>query len=147
MKNLWGKYSYELGITYKEERLPFSLKTRDYLAKSLIEKGYQKVDRNKQVVLSREDYDSLKAENDKYVKDCINYLATINKLENKVWEVEQQARKETAREILQELYIACEDDTYGQVVVDFTILENFARQYGVDIGGGNNDADKTDGYK
>lgn len=48
------------------------------------------------VVLSREEYDTLKAENDKYVKDCIDYIATINKLENKVWEVEQQASKETA---------------------------------------------------
>ena len=51
------------------------------------------------VIISREEYDTLKAENDKYVKDCIDYIATINKLENKVWEVEQQASKETAEKI------------------------------------------------
>ena len=54
------------------------------------------------VVLSREEYEKLKAENDKYVKDCIDYIATINKLENKVWEVEQQASKETAQTVLEE---------------------------------------------
>ena len=48
------------------------------------------------VVISKEEYESLKADNNKYVKDCIDYIATINKLENRVWEVEQQSSKETA---------------------------------------------------
>ena len=63
------------------------------MAERLYDAGYRKIPENA-VVLKREEYDTLKAENDKYVKDCIDYLATINKLENKVWEIEQQSSKE-----------------------------------------------------
>ena len=45
----------------------------------------------------------------------------------------KQARNETAEKILQPLYNACKEDTYGQVVVDFAILENLAKQFGVEI--------------
>ena len=33
------------------------------------------------------------------------------------------ARKETADKILTALYDACKEDTYGQTVVDFAIIE------------------------
>ena len=68
------------------------------VAEALYNAGYRKLPKDS-VVPSREEYNTLKAENDKYVKDCIDYIATINKLENKVWEVEQQASKETAEKI------------------------------------------------
>lgn len=49
-------------------------------------------------------------------------------------EVTKEIRKETAEKILKPLYEACKEDSYGQVVVDFSILEDFARKYGVDLG-------------
>ena len=69
------------------------------VAEVLYNAGYRKLSKDS-VVLSKEEYDTLKAKNDKYVKDCIDYIATISKLENKVWEVEQQARKETAAKLI-----------------------------------------------
>lgn len=74
-------------------------------AKALHSAGYRKLPADS-VVLSREEYELLKAENDKYVKNCIDYIAAINKLENKVWEVEQQACKETAEKILNYLELS-----------------------------------------
>lgn len=48
-------------------------------------------------------------------------------------EIGDIASKETAREILQPLYDACKEDDYGQVVVDFAILEDLAKRYGVEV--------------
>lgn len=79
------------------------------------------------VVLSREEYDTLKTENDKYVKDCIDYIATISKLENKVWEVEQQTSKETAEKFLQLAYDRSLEKSFIKKV------ENLAKQFGVEI--------------
>lgn len=89
------------------------------------------------VVLSREEYDTLKAENDKYVKDCIDYIATINKLENKVWEVEQQASKETAEKILDLLVPdckACDENWHsGCLCLRATLAEKIAKQFDLEI--------------
>lgn len=73
------------------------------------------------VVLSKEEYDTLKAENDKYVKDCIDYIATISKLENKVWEVEQQARKETAEKLYK--LVDSKLDLYRNCVIGGTLYD------------------------
>ena len=59
---------------------------------------------------------------------------SIIKMQERAKKEVEQARKETAREILKPLYDACKDDSYGQVVVDFAILEDFARKHGVDLG-------------
>lgn len=99
-----------------------------YKAEKLYNANYRKLTEDS-VVLSKEEYDTLKAENDKYVKDCIDYLATINKLENKVWEVEQQSSKETAEKILKWL----KEHTFDG---SFAIVETyFKEQFGVEIGG------------
>ena len=82
------------------------------------------------VVLSKEEYDTLRAENDKYVKDCIDYLATINKLENKVWEVEQQSSKETAEKFYEFAKAWFGDDEQNDYFVE---VKNFAKQLGVEI--------------
>ena len=68
------------------------------------------------VVLSKEEWECL--HND-YAKALYN--------------ARQNERKETAEKILQPLYDACKEDTYGQVVVDFAILENLAKQFGLEI--------------
>ena len=47
--------------------------------------------------------------------------------------VYDKASKETAEKILMPLYDACKEDNYGQVVVDFSIIENLAKQFGVEI--------------
>lgn len=86
-------------------------------AELLYNAGYRKIDDNC-LVLSREEYDTLKTENDKYVKNCIDYIATINKLENKVWEVEQQARKETAEKLLNDFKLWAREYQYKDTVVD-----------------------------
>ena len=87
------------------------------------------------IVLSREEYNTLKAENDKYVKDCIDYIATINKLENKVWEVEQQANKETAEKIFKMLISNLDSNQflYGKRIIMEVDVENLAKQFGVEI--------------
>lgn len=87
------------------------------------------------VVISKEEYDTLKAENDKYVKDCIDYIATISKLENKVWEVERQARKETAEEILNAVVGAIDNGTFFRK--SFIFMMN--KVYGVEVEMANND--------
>lgn len=57
----------------------------------------------------------------------------INHLQAHDKQIQEQERKETAEKILLPLYDACKEDSYGQVVVDFTILENLAKQFGVEI--------------
>lgn len=81
-------------------------------AKTLYNAGYRKLPEDS-VVLSREEY--------------------IDLSRNYVGEQVAQARKETAEKILQPLYDACKEDTYGQVVVDFAIIENLAKQFGLEI--------------
>ena len=87
------------------------------------------------VMLSREEYDTLKAENDKYVKDCIDYIATINKLENKVWEVEQQASKETAEKIFKMLISKLDSNQFlsGKRIIMEVDVKNLAKQFDVEI--------------
>lgn len=89
------------------------------------------------VVLTKEEYEDLRLLEEKYGKPTYidgymtayaHRLETANNLVSK-------ARKETAERILKPLYDACKEDSYGQVVVDFAILENFAKQFGVEIKG------------
>ena len=92
------------------------------------------------VVLSREEYERLKrVENEKDRLYEIK-LDLENQLIEKGWtdyegadEIEKRVSKETAEKILQPLYNACKEDTYGQVVVDFAILENLTKKFGVEI--------------
>lgn len=126
--------SYELGISYEEERLSFSLKTRDYLSKSLIEKGWQKVDKDKQVVLTREEYDNLKLEIQKAHHKGVRVGFDLTKYkENSI----EQARKETAREIFKALYsmrdVYAEHYEYEIRLNEYN-LQELAKQYGVDLG-------------
>ncbi len=98
------------------------------IAEELINQGYRKIDEGA-VVLTKEEYESLKNESADIAKD---YQEMAKFYDEKCEELDQ-ARKETAKEILQELYDACKDDTYGQVVVDFSALESLAKQYGVEV--------------
>lgn len=74
------------------------------------------------VVLSREEYERITKE-----------LVTEQRATEIAKEYFEKIRKETAEKILQPLYDACKEDTYGQVVVDFAILENLAKQFGLEI--------------
>lgn len=110
-----------------------------WIAQKLVEHYQPKIPESS-VVISKEEYDTLKAENDKYVKDCIDYIATINKLENKVWEVEQQVSKETAEKIFEVLYqwLDLENiEKYGFVTIQkFDFLRKFReiyKQFGVGV--------------
>ena len=114
-----------------------------WIAQKLVEHYQPKIPESS-VVLSREEYSELKAENDKYVKDCIDYIATISKLENKVWEVEQQASKETAEQDFNTIIKALEERKdrvkafYGvaeSVGVDIAIrtVKELAKQFNVEI--------------
>ena len=85
-------------------------------AKLLVKKGYRKLPDGATVLLVGKYNQALD-------EKTIEYFVKHNK----------QIRKETAREILQPLYDACKDDSYGQVVVDFAILERLAKQYGVEV--------------
>ena len=85
-------------------------------AKALYNAGYRKLPDGATVLLVGKYNQALD-------EKTIEYFVKHNK----------QIRKETAREILQPLYDACKDDSYGQVVVDFAILERLAKQFGVEI--------------
>lgn len=74
------------------------------------------------VVLSKEEYDEIKI-----------YKSYIPEMKKAFDKVRNAAIKETAEKILKPLYDACKDDSYGQMVVDFAILENLAKQFGVEI--------------
>lgn len=74
------------------------------------------------VVLTREEYERITKE-----------LVTEQRATEIAKEYFEKMRKETAEKILQPLYNACKEDTYGQVVVDFAILENLAKKFGVEI--------------
>ena len=104
------------------------------VAEALYNAGYRKLPEDS-VVLSRGEYDTLKTENDKYVKNCIDYIATINKLENKVWEVEQQASKETAEKIFKMLISKLESNQFlsGKRIIMEVDVENLAKQFDVEI--------------
>ena len=104
------------------------------VAEALYNAGYRKLPEDS-VVLSRGAYDTLKTENDKYVKNCIDYIATINKLENKVWEVEQQASKETAEKIFKMLISKLESNQFlsGKRIIMEVDVENLAKQFDVEI--------------
>ena len=128
--NLWDKLNQD------------AITTNDIID-ALYNAGYRKLPEDS-IVLSMEEFDTLKAENDKYVKDCIDYIATISKLENKVWEVEQQASKETAEKDFNAIIQALEERKdrvkafYGvneSVGVDIAIrtIKELAKQYGVEI--------------
>jgi hypothetical protein len=108
-------------------------------AEAIYNVGYRKHPKDS-IVLSREEYERLKrVENEKDRLYEIK-LDLENQLIEKGWtdyegadEIEKRVSKETAEKILQPLYNACKEDTYGQVVVDFAILENLAKKFGVEI--------------
>jgi hypothetical protein len=108
---------YELGISYEEEKLPFSLHTRDYLAKALIEKGYQKVDKDS-VVISKEEYERITKE-----------LVTEQRAKKIAQEYFGIVRKETAREII-EMF---NDKNY---ITEKDLIKAIAKRYGVKIKNG-----------
>ena len=97
------------------------------------------------VVLSREEYEKLIAPRVFISKKELTDREITKKLEMSEFSViqdsgtiemiplRQDIEKETAEKILMPLYDACKEDTYGQVVVDFSILENLAKQFGVEV--------------
>lgn len=112
------------------------------IAEALVEKGWVKIPEDS-VVLSKEEYKKLQKRNadrkrlrNKIAKckDELNRAKEANKNLLDLFKIEiDKASKETAEKILKPLYDACKEDTYGQVVVDFTILENIAKRFGVEI--------------
>lgn len=97
------------------------------IAKALYLLGYQKIPKDS-VVLSKEEWrEYVDNENEAYYRG--QHEAEVYYKNIQI----PRERKEMAEKILKSLYDACKEDTYGQVVVDFTILENFAKQLGVEI--------------
>lgn len=95
--------------------------------------GYQKVDKDKQVVLSREEYDNLKLEIQKALHKGIRLGFDLTKYkENSI----EQARKETATEIFKALYsmrdVYAEHYEYEIRLNEYN-LQELAKQYGVEV--------------
>lgn len=88
------------------------------IAEKLVKDGYIKPLPNC-IMFPREEYEE--------IKQYQSYIPEIKKAFDKI-------RKETAREILKEMFDYCKDDVYGQVTVDFNCLETIARKYGIDLG-------------
>lgn len=91
------------------------------IAEAVYNAGYRKVPKDS-IVLSKEEYDEIKT-----------YQSYIPEMKKAFDKIRNATSKETAEKILLPLYDACKEDSYGQVVVDFTILENLAKQFGVEI--------------
>ena len=108
-------------------------------AEELIKQGYQKVDKDKQIVLSREEYEILLSNADNAFQDGLNESRELYKQE-----VETEIRKETAREILNKVKLSLEDCSMFENVdleqLEFDgatikeILNELAKQFGVDLG-------------
>lgn len=82
-----------LGITYEGERLPFSLHTRNCLAKDLVNAGYRKVADDEIVV--------------KKIKEPFVFYDNREEIEKRMQEYEEevaQAKQEEVREILTTIY-------------------------------------------
>ena len=99
------------------------------IAEHLTGVGYQKVDKDKQVVLTKEEYDNLKLEIQKAHNKGVRVGFDLTKYkENSI----EQARKETAEKIfnnlLKEFY---KRKSCGNADV---VVYEIAKQYGVDLG-------------
>lgn len=107
-----------LGITYEGERLPFSLHTRNCLAKDLVNAGYRKVaddeivvNKSGYVVIPKQDWEDrayIHAMENHLCQKCRDMIGEkfVTKEEVEYWksrckEIGDVASKETAREILQ----------------------------------------------
>ena len=103
------------------------------IAEHLTSLGYQKVDKDKQIVLSREEYDNLKLEIQKAHHKGVRVGFDLTKYkENSI----EQVRKETAREILNEIaHIEVGYNSNAQIIA-FKVtdkLQELAKQYGVEV--------------
>lgn len=97
------------------------------IAEHLTNLGYQKVDKDKQVVLSKEEYDNLKLEIQQAHNKGVRVGFDLTKYkENSI----EQARKETAEKFLQLAYDRCLEKSFIKKV------EEIAKQYGVEIKNG-----------
>lgn len=92
-------------------------------AKRIYKQGYQKVDKDKQVVLTKEQY--------------IDLTLAKQSIFNMLEERDNKARKETAREIFKALYsmrdVYAEHYEYEIRLNEYN-LQELAKQYGVDLG-------------
>lgn len=96
-----------LGLTYEGERLPFSLHTRNYLAKALINANYRKI-ADDEIVVKESEYEAVRAVKkalDKLPKGEMLRIQTnkeYNEMLDYIFETaKQKGREETATEILQ----------------------------------------------
>lgn len=109
-------------------------------AEELINLGYQKVDKDKQVVLSKEDWENLCKEKNDYKQRFESSEKRYEQLVQSSCEALEKKSKETAREILDQIKFLVEERNGADIEdlsVDGTILEEIlnelAKQYGVEI--------------
>lgn len=133
--------------TLKKDFFNAHTKTFEELtAEEMFKKGYRKINKDS-VVISQKEYEKLIAPRLFIKPRELNKKELAEKLKNEKYGIigvdsssieiiptRADIEKETAEKILKPLYDACKEDTYGQTVVDFAILENFAKQFGVDLG-------------
>ena len=109
--------------------------TCEIAAKELINLGYQKVDKDKQVVLTKEEYDNLKLEIQKAHNKGVRAGFDLTKYkENSI----EQARKETAEKIFEGLMQSKQCQSIIDVFEDNWFVSNIdikriAKQYGVEV--------------
>lgn len=100
-------------------------------AKRAVEQGYQKVDKDKQVVLTREEYEILLSNADSAFQDGLNESRDLYKQE-----VKEEVRKETATEIFKALYsmrdVYAEHYEYEIRLNEYN-LQELAKQFGVEV--------------
>lgn len=91
----------------------------DYTAFKLVEQGWVKIDKDKEVVISREEYNE--------IKQYQSYIPELKKAFDKI-------RKETAKEILDEIGSIQIDKSMSTPTLMFIYkkLKELAKQYGVE---------------
>ena len=122
---------------YNNEWVDISCYEADKIAEMLIKQGYQKIDKDKQVVLTKEEYDNLKLEIQKAHNKGVRVGFDLTKFKQNSIE---KTRKETASEILDQIKFLVEERN-GADIEDLSvagtileeILNELAKQYGVEI--------------
>lgn len=108
----------------------FCKEEKQKLLKEMYEQGkfdaIADLEKEGKVVISKNEYES-------FTKLSIYDKPVKHRIYEFINDMKERTRKETAREILKPLYEDCKDDSYGQVVLDFSNIESLARKYGVEL--------------
>lgn len=105
-----------LGLTNEDEKLPFTIHTRNYLAKELVKEGYRKVGEDKQIV------------NTEQLNETLNSILEVGKRMGYA-----QGRDETAREFLHKIKDYIDNSMGGYLLIERKDIRDLATALGIEL--------------